>query len=98
MTTNDRSAEAYERLARISAQAELAESISYDFVKLKRAIEACNSDLFLMNDADQALKDRLADMEIFAIEARRAFRAIADTKTKQAIEVNERIQNGVYNG
>jgi len=98
MSTIDTSEAAYERLRRISAQAELAGSIEYDFVKLKRAIETCNSDLFLQGDADPKAVEMLAQMEIFAIAQRRAYRELMDKLTDKASSLNERIQNGVYNG
>lgn len=98
MSTPVDSATAYDRLARISAQAEFADKISFDWLKLKRALETLREDYFLLEDRDEEMYEKLDELIIMAIKARQAFRAIADTKTARAIELNERIQNGVYNG
>lgn len=98
MSTPESSAQAYDRLARVSAQAEFAEKISFDFRKLKRAVETLRSDLFLLHPSDDAAVAKLEEIEAFAVQQRAVYRAIADDKTTRAIELNERIQNGVYNG
>lgn len=97
MQTTDRSATAYERLSMITAQAELSAQIAFDFVRLVRALDALKADIERATDTPQMITDTIAEFEEFARTQRTGYRELAAKRQNQAISLNEKIQNGVYN-
>lgn len=97
MQTKTRSATAYDKLSILTGQAELAGQLTYDWVRVVRALDALQSGLFLAEDTPNEVREAVDTFATFARAQRSIYRKITDDKQSAAITLNEQIQNGVYN-
>lgn len=98
MQTTEDSATAYDKLSAISAQADRAAQLAFEWTKVRRALGVLALDLSITEPINQDTIVKIADFMSFVDMEWHAMREYAAKKQTQANELNERIQNGVYNG
>lgn len=98
MTTGISSASAYDKLASLTNSYNHAERLAHDWLKVSRAIRDLVADLSLNEPADSEMIARLIEFKQFVMVERSTCADGATELGRQMIDLNERIQNGVYNG
>lgn len=97
MQTYDSSAQASEALRMLSLQADHAATLVFDWVKVKRDINALIGDLKLTEPRPNEVIEQLEQFYMLASHEHTIIRDYAERKSSECITLNERIQNGVYN-
>lgn len=96
MQTYQSSAQAAEALRMLSLQADHAATLTFDWVKLRRVLQALIADLKLTEPLPKDQIDTCEKMLAYANHEHTVIRDYAERKSSQCISLNEKIQNGVY--